>query len=436
MTRRGHKILEPKNRVAREEALLLKNATELVTVSDRSSSPRRGQEMGNLAIIENGGLFARNGKILEVGESDILSSRYADAATVIDAEGYAVVPGFVDAHTHLVFADSREAELEEKLRGASHADIAEKGGGILETVRRTRASSLEDLISAASKRLHGMLRSGTTTAEVKTGYGLNVEEEVKMLRAVAGLSAHPVELVPTFMGAHAVPEEFHGRKEEFVAAVVNGMLPAVAQLEMARFCDVFVEEGYFSVNDARLILRRARHLGMNSKIHADEFSDCGGAHLAAEVRAVSADHLVKASESGLIALRDSGCIAVLLPATTLCNRMEPADGKKMVRMGLPVALGSDLNPGCWTESMETIISLACYECGLTPAEALTAATLNAAYAVGVGAEVGSLDPGKSADFVILNARTYRQLGFRLDGPGVRVVVKAGRIVVDKRKHLQ
>jgi len=357
-----------------------------------------------------------------------------------------VMPGFVDAHTHAVFAGERAGEFEQRLAGASYLEIMAAGGGIMSTVRATRAASLEQLIAESRPRLDAMLAHGTTTAEVKTGYGLNTADELKMLSAIRRLNEeHPLDLIPTFLGAHAVPSEYAGRADEYVDLIIQEMLPAVSDqgsavgspqsaicnLQSAIFCDVFCEEGAFTLAQSRRILEAAKRLGLGLKIHADEFTALGGAALAAELGATSADHLAATPEEDLRRLAAAGTIAVLLPGTTFgLGQTHYADARRMVERGVPVALGSDLNPGtCWCESMPFIIALACRYLRLTPAEAIVAATLNAAYASGVGDRVGSLEVGKQADIIILALPDYRHLAYRFGSNPVQTVIKAGRVVV-------
>lgn len=423
---RPHKVLAPKGTVA-PRALLLVHAEELVTLRGPPHA-RRGREMRDLAVIPDGALYAADGVVRDVGPTDELVPKYEAAAQVLDVTGKTVVPGFVDPHTHLVFAGSREHELEWKAEGMSYQEIAARGGGIGYTVSKTRAATEDHLFASARGRLNAMFAHGTTTVEAKTGYGLSVPDELKLLKVHERLQdAHAVTLVSTFLGAHAVPPEYEHRAGEYVDLVVREMLPTVAAKTAARFCDVFVEDGYFTIDQARHVLTEATRLGLSPKVHADEFSDGGGAALAAEVSAVSADHLVHATNEGIRKLAERGTIAVLLPASSLSSRIPFARARHFIDMGVPIGLGTDFNPNCWTESMPLVISLAAHQLGLTPAEALTAATINAAYAVGMGDEVGSLEVGKRADAVILDVSDHRHLAYRIGGRVVDAIVKDGRV---------
>jgi imidazolonepropionase len=437
--RRAHKILSPREEAAlpprvvtKKRGLLLINAGEIVTMAGLDK-PRRGEQMKDLGIVSEGAIYSSEGKIVEVGDSKTLKRKYSDASTVIDAEGKLVAPGFVDPHTHLIFAGSRENELELKLRGATYQEIAASGGGLLGTVAKTRAATTEELISEASSRLRGMLEEGTTTAEAKSGYALDSNGELKILGAIESLSEQqPVDLVPTFLGAHAVPPEFEGRTDAYIDLLVNELLLLVARKTAARFCDVWVEQGYFSVEQARRLLIQAKSLGLTPKVHADELSACGGAELAGEMEAASADHLIHVSDGGLEAMKSAGTVAVLLPAASMSSRLPYADARRIISAGVPVAIGTDLNPGCWVESMQFIVSLAVHKLAMQPAEALTAATINAAHAINAAREVGSLEPGKSADFLIFNVPNHRQMGYRFGRSLVEVVAKKGNVVVDRR----
>jgi len=417
-------------------------------VSIAPSRPRRGEAMNELGLIEDGAVAVSRGLITLVGTTkEVLAQTEADE--MIDASSRVVMPGFVDPHTHLVFAGSREDEFELRIRGTTYTEIMAAGGGIMNTVRATRAATLPQLIAQSRERLDRMLAHGTTTAEAKSGYGLNVDDELKMLEAIRQLDAtHPVDLVPTFLGAHAVPVEFKGRADEYVEVVVNEMLP-LAERELRGlkglrenasapsvpsapfFCDVFCEEGVFSVSQSRRILERARELGFGLKVHADEFKPLGGTGLAVELGAVSADHLVCTPVEEIEALAGSDTIAVSLPGTPFgLGHHEYTPARQIIEAGGALALATDLNPGtCYCESMQFIVALACRYMRLTPAEAIAAATLNAAHAIGLGDKVGSLEIGKKADLLVLDIPNYRHLGYHFGVNLVERVIKNGQVVV-------
>jgi len=415
--------------------LIVYNACQLLTLGP-SSRPRRGRAMNELNLIEDGAIAVSGGLITLVGPTaEVLAQ--AEAEEMIDASNRVVMPGFVDPHTHLVFVSSREDEFEWRIRGATYMEIMAAGGGIMSTVRATRAATLPQLIAQSRARLDRMLAHGTTTAEVKSGYGLDVDSELRILRAIRQLDAtHPVDLVPTFLGAHAVPAEFKSRTDEYVELVVNEMLP-LAERELREkasppfFCDVFCEEGAFSVSQSRRILERARELGFGLKIHADEFKALGGTRLAVELGATSADHLVCTPAEEIQALAGSETIAVSLPGTPFgLGQHEYTPARQIIEAGGALALATDLNPGtCYCESMQFIIALACRYMRLTPAEAIVAATLNAAWAIGLGDKVGSLETGKKADILILDIPNYRHLGYHFGVNLVERVIKSGQVVV-------
>lgn len=427
--RRAHKVREPKAAVPRvPRSILVVHATELLTMQGRSG-PRTREDSSSLAIVEDGSVYAEGERILDVGPTSEVLRRHPRADRTIDAAGKIVLPGFVDAHTHAIFAGSREHEIEWKAQGLGYAEIAARGGGILHTVRATREATEDALAKDGTARLRAMRSFGTTTAEVKSGYGLRTEEELKILRAAVQAGAvASVDVVPTFLGAHAVPPEFEGRPDAYVDVLVSETLAAVASARAASFCDVFVERGYFTPDQGRRLLKKASSIGLASKVHADELSDTGGAALAAEVRATSADHLLHPATDGIEAMARAGVIAVLLPATSLASRMPFADGRRLIEAGVPVALGTDFNPNCWCESMQLVIALACHHNGLLPAQAIIAATINAAYAIGRGNDLGSLEIGKLADLLVLDVPSYRHLGYRIGGNVVESVVKRGRLV--------
>ena len=439
MIRRPHKVMRPRSGPRPSAApappprgLLVVHASELVTLRGPWGRAHRKEEMRELGIIPDGAVYIEGGRVREVGDTrDVLRVR-GEVKDAIDATGKVVLPGFVDAHTHAAFAGSRHGELAWKAEGLSYQEIAARGGGILRTVRDTRAASREALVAATRKRLDGMLRFGTTTAEVKSGYGLTTESEVGILQAIDGLAgSHPMDLVSTFLGAHAIPPEYEGRTDAYADLVANEMIPAVTTRTGARFCDVWVEAGYFSADQARRILAAAKAHGLDAKVHADELSDSGGAALAAGAGAVSADHLLHSSEAGLRAMAETGVVGVLLPGTSFASNLPFADARRIISAGVPVALGTDLSPGSWNESMQVVLALATHGLGMYPEEALTAATVNAAFAIGKGKEVGTLEPGMAGDLLVLDADSVGHLGYRIGGNLVEKVVRAGRVVVDR-----
>ena len=425
---RAHKIRETREeRASAPRSLLVVHAAELITLRG-PPGPRRHEAAGDLGLVEDGAIYAEGERIVDVGPTPDVLARHPRASVQIDATGKTVLPGFVDGHTHAVFAGSREQEVEWKAQGMDYREIAARGGGILHTVQATRNADEENLARAAAHRLRSLLAFGTTTVEVKSGYGLRTSDELKILKAAAQAGRIAgVDVVPTFLGAHAVPPEFEGRPDAYVDLVAEEMIDAVAKERLAAFCDVFVDDGYFTADQGRRILGRAKSAGIGAKIHADELADTGGASVAAEVGAVSADHLLHASPEGIEGLARSGVIAVLLPATSLASRLPYADGRRLVAAGVPVALGTDFNPNTWCESQQLTIALACHHNGLTPAQAIVAATVNAAHAVGLGPVVGSLERGKRADLLVLDVPSYRHLGYRIGGNVVQVVIKRGAV---------
>ncbi len=344
-----------------------------------------------------------------------------------------MLPGFIDAHTHLPFAGWREEEFNERLRGATYAEIAARGGGILETVARTREVSEDELVPTVRERLDSMLRLGTTTVEAKSGYGLSREAELKQLTALARAArGHPVEVVPTFLGAHTVPREHRQRREDYVKLLLREILPAVARGKLAEYADAFVDTHGFTVSEARRILSAAREEGLGVRLHADQLADDGAAALAAELGAVSADHLEYVSERGIAALARSGTCGILLPAATFFLMMEVRPpGRKLIEAGVPVVVATDFNPGsCPTESMGAVLWFAALSARLTVDEAITAATLNAAHALGRADRIGSLEPGKRANLVVHRVPNRYHLVYRFGVPRVGTVIVGGRVVYE------
>jgi imidazolonepropionase len=412
--------------------LLIVNADELVTLAGDNQKPRVGKQMRELGIIRDGSLAVKDGRVVAVGKTHDIMKRFR-SENVLSANGKTVLPGFIDAHTHLIFAGSREEEFQMRVEGASYMEILKSGGGILKTVRETRKASVDRLAAEGLATLDAMLEHGTTTVEAKSGYGLTTKDELKILDAIRRANQlHTVDVIPTFLGAHAIPPEYKGNTQGYVSLIIEEMLPRVAEKVLAEFCDVFCERSVFSLEQSRKILAAGKGHGLKSKVHADEMSMLGGAGLAADVGAISAEHLLFSSEEGLKAMAAKDVVAVLLPAAALSLMMgKYADARLMIECGVPVALGTDFNPSCLTENMQLVIALACYLMRLTPAEAVTAATINAAHAIGKANEVGSLEVGKKADAVILNAPNHKFLGYHFGTNLVDKVVKNGRIAVDK-----
>ncbi|MFC4438173.1 MULTISPECIES: imidazolonepropionase [Natrialbaceae] len=388
-----------------------------------------GPGNSSLDVRENAAVAAVDGEVVAIGSSEDVTREYPpeNAETAIDARGRAVVPGFVDPHTHAVFAGDRSDEFEAKLRGKEYQEILEEGGGILRTVRATREASDDELLENLRGHLETMLAHGTTTVEVKSGYGLDTESELRLLEAIDRADdAQPIDLVPTFMGAHAVPE---GQEtDDYVRAVVEEQLPAVADQGIAEFCDVFCEEGVFDVEQSRRVLEAGAEYGLTPKVHAEEFTRLGGARLAADLEAASADHLLHADEDDIHALVEAGVVPVLLPGTAFGLGEAYADARAFLEAGAPVALATDFNPNCHARSMGFAQTLGAVEMGMTPAEALLAATRNAALALGLEDGTGTLREGAPADAVVLEAPSYVHVSYRFDTPAVDTVLKAGEVM--------
>jgi imidazolonepropionase len=389
------------------------NCSQVVTLAG-PARPRVGPEMRELGIVSRGGMLVRDGLIARVATTAEIERSIDAGVTVIDAGGRVLLPGFVDAHTHPVFAGTRVDEFEERSRGATYQEIAARGGGIQSTVNRTRAASVDDLVATGRRYADWFLRSGTTTIEAKSGYGLSLEDELKILRAIKRLDREtPLRYVPTFLGAHSIPLEYRSRRDEYVSLIVDEMLPQVAQQKLAEYCDVFCEEKVFTADESWKILSAARCQGLGLRMHADQLSLSGGAQLAAELGTVTADHLEHTDAAGIEALRGAGVQPVLLPGSVyaLGSSRYPA-AREMIDGGLAVVLATDFNPGSSpTPAMTMILSLADTHMKMTPAEAVTAATINAAYSLNRGDKLGSLEPGKIADFVIHDAEDYRELAY-------------------------
>ncbi len=387
--------------------------------------------MSEIAIIRDGGMLIRDGKIEVVGSSDEIEKN-ARGSEIVDARGRVVLPGFIDAHTHLVFAGNRLDDFERRARGETYEQIARAGGGIWSTVAKTRAANDADLFTQAQKHAQWFLRCGTTTVEAKSGYGLTLEDELKILRVMRRLNQEtPLEVAPTFLGAHAVPREDRESPERYVDLVINEMLPRVAKENLAEFCDVFCERGYFDLEQSREILVAARKLGLKLRIHADQLTNSGGAKLAAELKATTADHLEKTEGQGIAAMKSAGVQPVLLPGSVyaLGSTCYPR-AREMIDAGLAVVIASDFNPGSSpSPSMPMMLSLACTQMKMSPAEALTASTINPAYSLGRGDKTGSLEIGKLANFAIFDCEDYRELAYWFGFPQTHSVYVRGERVL-------
>jgi len=397
--------------------IVIKNANELITLKG-PKKPRIKKEMNKLSIIKKGSIAINNGLIVETGKYLNYKAR-----KTIDAKGKVVMPGFIDSHTHLVFAGSREFELDWKLQGLSYMDILKKGGGITYTVNTTKKASDKDLLKQAKNRLNNMSKHGTTTCEAKSGYGLETKSELKILKLTKKLNdTHPIDILPTFLGAHAVPK--NKKTTEYVDILINEMIPKV--IGLAKFCDVFCEKGVFTPSQSKKILECGKKHGLIPKIHADEIVDTGGAALAAEIGAISADHLLMSNDLGLKMMAKKGIIGVMLPGTPFSLMMKNyADARKMLEFGVPIALATDLNPNCWIENMQFIIQLACLNMKMTPAEAICASTYNAACSIGLNDKIGSLENGKQADVIILDIPNHKFLPYHYGINLVETVIKKG-----------
>jgi len=395
------------------QQLVVWNCSQLVTLAGPARA-RRGAEMRELAVVRDGAMLVRDGRIERVGSRQEIERAAGGDIEVIDAGGRIVMPGFVDAHTHPVFAGTRADEFEERMQGTTYAEIAARGGGIRSTVRNTRAASEEDLLAAARRYRGWFLRGGTTTVEAKSGYGLSLDAECKMLRVVARLAAEgSVRYVPTFLGAHEVPDEYRGRMDDYIELLVEEMIPRVAAEHLAEYCDVFCEPSVFPVEKARVVLQAARRAGLRMRLHADQFSADYGSLLAAELGADTADHLESTGPRGMEALGAAGVMPVLLPASVyaLGSAHYPA-ARKMIESGLPVVLATDFNPGSSpTASMPMVLSLAATQLKMRAAESIVAATINAAYSLRRGENIGSLEAGKWADFAIHDCDDFRELPY-------------------------
>lgn len=412
------------------KTLALINASQLLTLAGPKRA-RFGAEMRQLAVVRNGGMLVRDGVIAATGSSEETLRAAPSDAVIIDAGGRVVLPGFVDAHTHPVFGGDRLDEFEMRVGGASYEEIASRGGGIRSTVRKTRAASSEELEQQALKHSRWFLACGTTTIEAKSGYGLSVEDELKLLRVISAMKgATPLEFIPTFLGAHAVPEEFQKDLPAYAELVINEMLPRVVEEGLAEYCDIFCERGYFETETARRILNAAKARGLGLRMHVDQLTNSGGASLAAELSAATADHLEQTESAGIAALKSAGVQPVLLPGSVYSlGKTRYPRAREMIEAGLAVVLATDFNPGSSpTPSMPMILSLAATQMKMTPAEGVTAATINAAYSLKRGEAVGSLEAGKLANFTIFDCADFREFVYYFGAPLVHSVFVRGEKV--------
>lgn len=414
--------------------ILIKNISNLVTC--KGSYPKSKEALKDAGIINDGYVFIKDNIIEEVGSGEDFKKYLNEADTVIDGTGKTVTPGLVDSHTHIIYAGSREMELPLKLQNVSYIEILNAGGGILSTVENTRAASKDELIEGAKKRLDLMLLHGTTTVESKSGYALNFKDEIKMLEVNKDLNEkHPMDIVSTYLGAHAIPKEFKGNREEYMQLMLDKVIPYVKGNNLAEFIDCFCEEGVFSVEESRKVLSAGKKMGLKVKMHADEVEPIGGAELAGELKAVSSEHLVAASDEGIKAMAENGVVAVLLPTTSFYLMLGKfARARKMIEEGVTVALATDCNPGTSpTESLQTTMTFACFGLKMLPEEIINAMTINAACAVSREKEIGSIEKGKKADITVFNAKNLNYLIYHFGVNAVDKVIKNGSIVVENGK---
>lgn len=418
--------------------LFIKNIGQLVTVGN--SSPKKGSEMKDLNVIEDAFLIIDGNIIFDYGQDkEIEDQKSFDK--VIDAQNKVIMPGFVDPHTHFVFGGDRALEFKMRLSGVPYIDILKKGGGILDTVTATRKTAYQDLLELSDKRLDKFLSYGVTTVEGKSGYGLDKKTELKQLRVLEELNQRKdIDVISTYLGAHAIPKEYEGDSNQYIEDIIEEIMPEIAEKKLAEFCDVFCDEGAFSYQQSKKLLLAAKKLGLNLKIHADEMVNTEAAQLAGELKAVSAEHLLKASDEGLYKLKENDVIAVLLPLTAFSLQEEYANAKKMIEMGIPVALATDLNPGSsYSQSIPLLLSLAVMYMGMSPEEAISALTINAAAAVNREDKIGSIEKGKQADLIMIDAESYDHLFYNFGVNLVQKVFKNGRLVFDnslrKRKKI-
>ncbi|MEG2246281.1 MAG: imidazolonepropionase [Peptostreptococcaceae bacterium] len=416
--------------------LIIKNIGKLATM--KGDSPFIGEAMNNIEIIENAYVAIKDGKFYDIGVGDGYNHLVNEETQIHDANGRLVTPGLIDSHTHLVHGGSRENEFAKKLDGVPYLDILKSGGGILSTVTSTKNASFEDLYNKANKSLDRMLEFGVTTVEAKSGYGLELETEIKQLEVAKQLNKnHYIDIVNTFLGAHAVPMKYKENSDEFVDIIINDMMPKIKELDLAEFCDVFCEDEVFNINQTRKIFLKAKELGYKLKIHADEIVSLGGAELSAEVGCISADHLMAASEDGIKEMAQSGVIANILPGTSFNLNKAYANSRKMIDSGVAVSLSSDYNPGsCPSENLQFVMQLGCLGLKMTPSEVLSAVTINAAYSIDRQESIGSIEIGKKADLVIFDAPNIEYLMYHFGINHTADVYKCGKLVVSNKQILR
>jgi imidazolonepropionase len=407
--------------------LLIKNIKQLVTVRADGKPFKSGKEMRDLGVIENATVLIENGLFKWIGRDTEFTQTVNENIDVIDASDLVGLPGFVDSHTHLLFAGTREDEFVLRIEGKTYQEIAHAGGGILSTVQATRMATKKELKKLARRHLDTMLTEGTTTVEIKSGYGLNEKDEIKMLEAINDLSDECLmDIVPTFLGAHAVPPEFKNNSDGYVDLICSRMLPYIAQRKLAKFCDAFCEQGYFSVEQCRKVFITAKSLGMNIKIHADQLTQIGASKFAVEMGARSADHLEQIDDGGIAALRESRTIATVLPGVSFFLHCDYPPARKIIDAGIPLAIASNFNPGsCMSYSMPMMMTIACTQMSMTPEESITASTLNGAAALGLSEKLGSIEVGKQADIVLYDVPSYRYLAYHFGTNHVAKVIKHG-----------
>jgi len=410
--------------------LVIKNIKQLVTVSASGGRTKTGEEMSEIGIVENAKVVCLDGRIAWTGKTEERGIPIPDGTSEIDASGKVVLPGFVDSHTHMVFAGHRALEFAMRASGASYSEIAREGGGILNTITHVRKASKKELKRQAARYMSDMMKHGTTTVEIKSGYGLDMDSEIKMLEVINELKHEEMmTVVPTFIGAHAIPPEHKGNPTEYVRLVKEKMIPYVSEKKLAQFCDVFCEQEYFGLRESEDILAKAKSAGLSLKLHADELSALGGAQLAGNVGAVSADHLEHITDDGISALRDNGVVATVLPGVSFFLNHGYAPARKLIDAGVAVAIASDFNPGsCMSYSMPMMMTIACTQMRMSPEEALVASTLNGAAALNMSSTHGSIETGKQADMIIADVSDYRFLAYHFGQNHITTVIKNGTIL--------